>query len=58
MSSFVKKGIPLFFISICFIASAFAQDIPSDYQDVLKVLDKKGDFKASVLKVNIPRNDL
>jgi Domain of Unknown Function (DUF1259) len=35
-----------------------AQDIPPDYQDVLKSLDRKGDFKAGVLKVNIPRNDL
>jgi len=38
--------------------SAFAQDIPSDYQDVLKYLDRKGDFKEGVLKVNIPRSDL
>lgn len=41
-----------------FGASAFAEDIPSDYQDVLKTLDRKGDFKVGVLKVNIPRNDL
>src|ERR1700757_5010576 len=38
--------------------SAFAQEIPSDYQDVLKYLDRKGDFKEGVLKVNIPRSDL
>ena len=38
--------------------SAFAQEMPSDYQDVLKSLDRKGDFKAGVLKINIPRNDL
>ncbi len=35
-----------------------AQEMPSDYQDVLKSLDRKGDYKARVLKVNIPRNDL
>jgi len=35
-----------------------AQNIPSDYEEVLKTLDKKGDFKDGVLKVNIPRNDL
>jgi len=35
-----------------------AQEMPSDYQDVLKSLDRKGDYKAGVLKVNIPRNDL
>ena len=38
--------------------STSAQNIPSDYQEVLKTLDKKGDFKDRVLKVNIPRNDL
>src|SRR5499425_1442511 len=38
--------------------SAVAQDVPADYQDVLKTLDRKGDFKAGVLKVNIPRSDL
>ena len=37
---------------------AFAQDVPSDYQDVLRALDRKGDFKDGVLKVNIPRSDL
>src|SRR3982750_3036145 len=32
--------------------------MPSDYQQVLTALNKKGDYKANVLKVNIPRNDL
>jgi len=41
-----------------FSGRVFAQDVPGDYQDVLKSLDRKGDFKAGVLKVNIPRNDL
>jgi hypothetical protein len=41
-----------------FSARVSAQDVPGDYQDVLKSLDRKGDFKAGVLKVNIPRNDL
>lgn len=35
-----------------------AQDFPSDYQQVLKIVGKQGDYKANVLKVNIPRNDL
>jgi len=43
---------------VVFDRVAFAQDVPSDYQDVLKSLDRKGDFKAGVLKVNVPRNDL
>ncbi len=37
---------------------AHAQDVPSDYQQVLKLVGKSGDYKANVLKVNIPRNDL
>jgi hypothetical protein len=37
---------------------AFAQDIPAEYQQVLTTLGRTGDFKANVLKVNIPRNDL
>jgi hypothetical protein len=45
-------------VALCGAASAFAQDVPADYQDVLKYLGKQGDYKASVLKVNIPRNDL
>src|SRR5947209_4537097 len=37
---------------------AFAQEMPADYASVLKALGKQGDYKANVLKVNIPRNDL
>src|SRR5436305_2845106 len=37
---------------------AAAQTMPADYDGVLKALGKQGDFKANVLKVNIPRNDL
>jgi hypothetical protein len=37
---------------------ARAQDIPAEYQQVLTMLGKPGDFKANVLKVNIPRNDV
>ena len=39
-------------------AVATAQSMPADYDAVLKALGKQGDFKSSVLKVNIPRNDL
>ncbi len=38
--------------------TATAQDVPSDYQQVLKIVGKTGDYKANVLKVNVPRNDL
>jgi Domain of Unknown Function (DUF1259) len=49
------------FLTACFCLlslAAAAQDVPTDYQDVLKSLDRKDDFKAGVLKVNIPRSDL
>jgi hypothetical protein len=39
-------------------AAVRAQEIPADYQQVLETLGKTGDFKAGVLKVNIPRNDV
>src|SRR5689334_1552707 len=35
-----------------------AQTMPKEYQDVLTELGKQGDFKANVLKINIPRNDV
>jgi len=38
--------------------AAMAQDVPAVYQQVLTTLGKQGDYKANVLKVNIPRNDL
>ena len=38
--------------------TSWAQDVPTEYQQVLTTLGKQGDFKANVLKVNIPRNDL
>ena len=39
-------------------ATAGAQDIPAEYQQVLSALGKQGDFTDQVLKVNIPRNDV
>src|SRR5258706_9276885 len=47
-------------VSLLFIlaSAAFTQDMPADYSGVLKTLGKQGDFKANVLKINIPRNDL
>jgi protein-tyrosine-phosphatase len=40
------------------MGAAFTQNIPAEYDGVLKALGKQGDYKANVLKVNIPRNDL
>jgi uncharacterized protein DUF1259 len=38
--------------------AASAQETPKEYQEVLTLLGRGGDFKANVLKVNIPRSDL
>ncbi len=40
------------------LLTVHGQEILADYQGVLKTLDKRGDYKSSVLKINIPRNDL
>jgi len=54
-----RTGILMWAIVIATTAPlAKTQDIPGDYQQVLKITGKSGDYKASVLKVNIPRNDL
>jgi hypothetical protein len=58
---------PIRWVSVCFLAfaaigaggaPAYAQEIPADYQQVLKITGKTGDYKAGVLKGNIPRNDI
>jgi hypothetical protein len=38
--------------------SVAAQEMPADYKQVLTSLERTGDFKDGVLKVNIPRGDL
>jgi hypothetical protein len=52
-------------MNICLIFSfaivttlGYSQETPTDYQEVLKIVGKTGDYKSNVLKVNIPRNDL
>jgi len=45
-------------VSLAAASAAVAQDVPAEYQQVLTTLGKPGDYKANVLKVNIPRNDL
>ena len=34
------------------------RNVPAEYASVLAVLDRRVDFKANVLKVAVPRNDL
>src|SRR6266436_1765276 len=53
-NSFVRVVALVFAMAI----SAAAQEMPAEYQNVLKALGKQGDFKANVLKINIPRSDL
>src|SRR5215471_2356101 len=40
------------------LPALLGQEVPADYAQVLKIVGKTGDYKANVLKVNIPRNDL
>src|SRR5687767_9043024 len=48
----------LVLLALLLSAPAWAQELPADYAAVLKTLNKTGDFKGNVLKVNIPRNDV
>ncbi len=45
------------FVFLCAAVSS-AQEMPADYKKVLDVLGRSGDYKAGVLKVSLPRNDL
>ena len=53
-----KFGLAVLVASMLFDASGSTQEIPRDYQDVLKLLGTSGDYKDAVLKVSLPRNDL
>jgi hypothetical protein len=57
------KLVRTIFLSILFVllfttVPLSAQDMPKDYQEVLTLLGRSGDYKANVLKVNVPRSDL
>lgn len=61
MSEITKRTIRILLSGVClavFAQCSLGQEVPSDYQQVLKIVNKQGDYKANVLKVNIPRNDL
>src|SRR5919112_2766087 len=53
-----KVSCTAFLILLAMTAPAVAQNMPADYASVLSTLNRQGDFKDNVLKVNIPRNDL
>jgi hypothetical protein len=54
----IRKLVTVLLLSISGASAAFAQNMPADYDSVLKTVEKQGDFKANVLKINIPRSDL
>jgi len=55
----MTKGLLTFAVALLLCAApSGAQEIPAEYQQVLTSLGKQGDYKANVLKINIPRNDL
>jgi len=56
----MRRVLSLILCVICYtgLAAVQAQEMPREYQEVLQALGKQGDFKANVLKINIPRNDL
>src|SRR3954462_9819342 len=54
----MKRAFAVIVAGAALAATGGAQTMPADYDGVLKALGKQGDFKANVLKVNIPRNDL
>src|SRR5512142_2084271 len=54
----MRPSLTAFALTVVTSGFAAAQDMPSEYQQVLTTLGKQGDYKANVLKVNIPRNDL
>ena len=45
-------------IGVVAACAGFGQQLPLEYDQVLKALGKTGDFIDGVLKINIPRNDL
>ena len=45
-------------LTLLVASAAQAQETPAEYQQVLTALGRTGDYKANVLKVNIPRNDV
>ena len=55
----VAKATLIFLLSVgAFSSSLVSQEMPPEYQQVLKTVGKSGDYKSNVLKVNIPRNDI
>lgn len=45
-------------LTLALCASPRAEEMPGEYQEVLKYLGRQGDHKENVFKLNLPRNDL
>src|SRR3954468_22300340 len=54
----MKRAFAVIVAGAALAVAGRAQTMPADYDGVLKALGRQGDYKANVLKVNIPRNDL
>src|SRR5215216_3001376 len=52
------KSAALLIATLTVTPLASAQDMPAEYAGVMKTLNRQGDYKDNVLKVNIPRSDL
>src|SRR5947207_13811101 len=59
-SQLIERSVPALFVCMVGFGAQPAKDpaMPAEYQQVLSTLGKQGDFKANVLKINIPRNDV
>ena len=58
LKSFMAVSLVAAAVVVAVPIPAAAQAMPAEYQQVLSTLGKRGDFKDSVLKVNIPRSDV
>jgi hypothetical protein len=55
----IRRVVCLFGVIACVCAgTAFGQEMPAKYQAVLSTLGRTGDFRNSVLRINVPRADL
>lgn len=53
----LNSSIALIIVLLTYTAAS-AQEMPAEYKAVLDALARQGDYKDTVLKVNIPRSDL
>ena len=54
----MKRIMPTTMLVFLCAAVSGAQEMPAEYKNVVEVFGRGGDYKAGVLKVNVPRNDI